>query len=165
MRIGNEPTKNEVALAIKEQMRQFDRMRDRLPGGVTNPHFESSEVQEVFQKISQLLKGEIRQEEFESVIGRLRAEEAAIASKLDDPTRLPMLHAEKDAAAKNLSPVAKLLASGAARRAGDGLSKEEWISEVLTGHSADDEAQLGRLRFILALWSDGPWPWRRWFES
>lgn len=76
-----------------------------------------------------------------------------------------MLHAEKDAPAKNLGPVAELLASDAAGRAGDGISKEEWISEVLTGHSADDEAQLGCLKVILALWSDGFWPWPRWFES
>ena len=115
----------------------------------------------MFQEISKLLKTETSLEDFESVIGRLRREKAAIARRLDRPYELTTLNAEKDAVAKNLGPAAELLASDAARRAGDGLSKEEWISEVLMGHSADDEAQLCCLRLILALWSGGPWPWQR----
>ena len=152
---------DEFVLAIKEQLRQFDRIRNRLPRGVLNRRFEPTELHEVFEHIRKALGGQISQEEFEFIIGRLSEQEAAIGPKLDRLTESAMLSAKNTAREKNLGPAAPLLASDAFRRCGDGLSKEEWISEVLVGHSADDAAQLGCLTLILTLWLDGPWPWAR----
>jgi hypothetical protein len=53
------------------------------------------------------------------------------------------------------------LISDAVRSAAKGISKEQWIAEVLSGHKGGDAAQLACQRQIVTLWSDGPWAWPR----
>jgi len=52
-----------------------------------------------------------------------------------------------------------MLLADSNRAASGGLSKELWIIEVLRGHESDEWVQLGCLKQIVALWTDGPWPW------
>jgi hypothetical protein len=81
----------------------------------------------------------------------------------DDPGMVTALDAENEVRTKsqNSCETAQLLARDAARDASLGITKEDWILEVLRGHGDDQEAQLGCLKHIAALWQDGPWPWPR----
>jgi len=149
------PTKDELILAAKELMRQFYRMVEsgRLDS-------ESRQAREILGLMVKSREGAITGEEFNAAIDRISEDIAAMALKGDDPIAVTKLNSENEAAAKKLPRAGQFLAIDAAGRARAGLSKEEWISEVLKGHAADDEAQLGCLSVIVKLWRDGPWPWR-----
>jgi|SRR5580700_4257689 hypothetical protein len=155
----SEPSNEEVILAIRELMRQWQRMSESVGTEPIEDYLRSSGAREVFKRITELLKGEITIGEFEAATDHLHENTAAMARDVDDPAQVTMVDAENEAAAKNLAPAARLLAVDAARRAGDGTSKEDWILEVLKGHASDEDAQLRCLRLIVALWSEGPWPW------
>jgi hypothetical protein len=71
------------------------------------------------------------------------------------------LEADRESYIEDQGSTIELLASNAQARADAGLSKEQWISEVLNGHTDDDEAQIGCLLRIAELWKNGPWPWPR----
>lgn len=157
-----EPTKKEVLFAIKEQIRQLKRMP--LPDEV----YQSDEMRTFERMTSKFLKGEITQEEYKATVNDpLREEWCKLAREAGDPAELTAIDAESEADAKNLPPGANFLAIEATRYASEGLTKEEWICDVLKGHVEDapgltgDEAQLQALRLIVTLWSDGPWPWPR----
>lgn len=159
--LAKEPSREEVVLAMKEQMRQVQHMIASIGSEAVDEHLQSQESQEVFAKATELLAGKITVEEFEAATQHVFEELAAIVRKTDDPVGVTTLDVENEAAAKNLAPAAQLLAVDATRRAGDGISKEDWILEVLKGHAADEDAQLGCMRLIVTLWSEGPWPWPR----
>jgi hypothetical protein len=152
----SEPTQEELILAAKELMRQFYRM---LESGVLDS--ESRQAREILGLMVKSRNGFITGQEFNAAIDRISEGIAAMALQGDDPVALTKLDPVKEAAAKKLPRAGEFLAIDAAGRARAGLSKEAWISEVLKGHTADDEAQLGCLNLIVTLWRDGPWPWPR----
>lgn len=79
------------------------------------------------------------------------------ARETRDPATTMAIDAESEILARQLPDTAHALIWDAFTAAGQGISKERWILEALTGHAGDDGAQRGCLRHIIALWSDGPW--------
>jgi hypothetical protein len=167
----SEPTKKEVLLAIREQLRQLKRQtevmgKEAFSASVSDAS-DSEAWRETEKAMSDFMKGDITSDQLEVVTDRLREENAAAVRAADDPVGASMLDAENEIGARGLPRIAELLTVDAAKYAGSGFSKEKWISDVLTGHLEDvegltaDEAQLGCLKWIVTLWSEGPWPFLR----
>jgi hypothetical protein len=154
---NNEAERCGAILALKELSRQAKRLMQRS----SEISLEEAGMPELGDQLRGILNGEISPVEAEIQNERTeeRIEQSAIDA--DSPEIILGLRAEKEAKTKGLSPAAQLLASDSNRAASDGLSKEQWISEVLNGHESDEWAQLGCLKQITALWTEGPWPWPR----
>lgn len=161
----SEPSDEELlragGLAMKELLRQFRQMQAMLPEGDLGDY----STHELFQNMRELLKGKLDLEQFEAETDRLGEEIAAAAREEGDPVQLTIIDSDNEAEAKQLPLAARLLARNATRRAAVGLSKEQWIAEVLSGHSSDEDAQLACLSLIVGLWADGPWPWPRTYPN
>ncbi len=154
--------KDEAVLCFKELKRQLREMRDKLGSDAVDDAMASSPlIRDLQNNIEALRDCRVTEDEAElenKRVGDLLAE--AIREE-GDPALVTSVDAEIEAKAKHLSEAAQALLSDAVKSAGAGLSKERWIGDVLNGHIGDDEAQLGCLRHIVALWNDGPWAWPR----
>lgn len=148
---------HEAVLALKELGRQAKRLMEKY-GDISLEEVGTgefgSQLRGILSGEISLSKAEIQNEGADKMI-----EQEAIEA--DAPEIIMGLRAEKEARTKGLTLAAQLLASDSNRAAADGLSKEEWINEVLNGHEGDEWAQLGCLKKIVTLWSNGPWPWPR----
>jgi hypothetical protein len=60
---------------------------------------------------------------------------------MGDPGTISAIDAEYEAPAKGLPETTRLLVSDAYKFAGEGLSKERRIAEVLSGYETDEDAQ------------------------
>lgn len=152
----------EIILAMKELRRQFQIMRAVMGDEAVDSALSSSDLsQRLLAQIEELREGRISPTGAEAEQRAIDEwiDQAVAAS--DDPALVMAHRSESEAGIKGLPQTAQLLASDAAKRAAAGLSREEWITEVLQGHKSDEAAQLGCLKYIVTLWSEGPWPWPR----
>ena len=151
--------KEETVLALKEVNRQFEKMRRMYGDEVMGDALSTQGFTECF---ADLLAGRITATE--DAQQRLDSFEEVLAQEMratNDPMMVTGLDAENEAKAKQLPVAARMLIWDAVRSAAGGVTKEQWIAEVLSGHASDETAQLGCLRHIVTLWSDGPWAWPR----
>jgi hypothetical protein len=155
--------REDVLLAMKELKRQGEKLRRRLGDEFVTRFDDSPEGRDIQRGIEDLLAGRVTVEDASAEIER---RDEALAKEIrasDDPGMISALDAENEVRAKSqkTNGAAELLAADAFRDASLGIAKEDWILEVLNGHGDDQEAQLGCLKLIAALWQDGPWPWPR----
>jgi hypothetical protein len=135
----------DAVLGVKETLRQFRQF-----------------VGECGEKTADnLLSGRIPVDQ--SQVGTGSGEESLAGPVRQTPGRSVSvaLNAEHEALAEGQALMVQFLATNAQTRADAGLSKEQWIAEVLSGHADDDDAQIGCLLRIAELWKSGPWPWPR----
>ena len=148
----------EVLIVAKELMRQTEVFRRRYGGEPWGK--DSDAVQGIVNLMQGIQVGHITTAdaaaEIQSIDERLEAD----ISATNDPALATLKRSEIEAEAKGLSHLARLLAWDASRAAAAGMTKEEWIMQVVTGHEDDEKAQITCLKYILVLWEQGPWPWR-----
>jgi len=148
----------EVLIVAKELMRQTEVFRLRYGG---EPWGEDSDAVKGITNLMQGIQvGHVTigdaAAEIQSIDERLEAD----ISGTSDPGLATLKRSEIEAEAKGLPHLARLLAWDASRAAVAGITKEEWIMQVVTGHEGDDKAQIACLKYIVVLWEQGPWPWR-----
>lgn len=151
--------KNELILTMKELIRQWTKMRNLLGDAVLDEIMAGALFQDMERSMADLLAGRTTPEEAQRALDENEERIARFGRETGDPGIITSLDAENESKAKELPETAQLLAKDAANCAAAGQSKEQWISDVLSGHAGDDAAQLGCLKHIVRLWSDGPWPW------
>jgi len=155
-------SQDESVLALKELKRQSEKMRDTMGDEAMDRALaSSSEVQDLERAIENLCNGRITVEQAQHELDHAEELIGQAAREADDPELVTSVEAQNEARARQLPLAAELLVSDAVRSAAQGISKEQWIAEVLRGHERDEAAQLGCLRHIVTLWNDGPWPWPR----
>ena len=152
----SEPTNYELLLAIKEQMRQMRVQREHLPAGVF-----PSESEELYERLAKFVRGQITLDQLQAMAHASDETDDEVVD-VDDLTEMVAVDAENETKVKGFPLAAGFLVRDAARRCGDGLTRTEWISEVLAGHADDEGAQLGCLNLFVKLWSDDDlWAWPR----
>jgi hypothetical protein len=145
----------EAELLIEELERQWYALRLRLGEDTLKDAF--SIPYEHFAKGMQKLEtGLIHEGLGEAVAARFEAEEL---NETDSIVALTSAKTSYDARARGLSRLAGLLVLDAVIAAARGELKEEWIVQVLSGHAGNEHFQLQCLREIVALWTEGIWPW------
>jgi hypothetical protein len=159
--INDDAERDDALLALKEAMRQHNRSIEKYGEENFEATLNTSEGRKLFDLIQALRRGDISLADFEEQNSGIRELIEEKAVDLDDVETIMSLRAEHEAKTKGLSEAALTLLAGSNRAASEGLSKEEWIIEVLRGHQSDEWAQLGCLRHIVTLWADGPWSWPR----
>lgn len=146
--------RNEAITALLELGRQTTELLERYG------EFEFPEETATLQKtITDLRDGKISVEEADAITEEFDEGLSRSTRNSGDPSPITALDAENEAKAKGLPLAAQLLARDAAMRCGEGLTKEQWIINILQGHAENEPAQLRCLKHIVAIWSDGPWPW------
>jgi hypothetical protein len=158
------PERDYVLLGMKELKRQFQKLRFRFGDEVFSLQFGNSpEGQDILRVVEDLKAGRITAEDASAEIEQCEEIIAKDIRATDDPGMITTLDAENEVRAKSQKPwgAAELLVSDAVRDAALGITKEDWILDVLKGHGHDEEAQLGCLKIIIELWQKGPWPWPR----
>jgi hypothetical protein len=147
----------EVLIVAKELLRQTEVFSRRY--GQEAWGRDSDAVKGIVNLMQGIQEGHISTgdaaAEIQSIDERLEAD----ISATNDPALAMLKRSEIEAEAKGLSHLARLLAWDASRAAAAGLTHEEWILQVLTGHACDEKAQITCLKYILVLWEQGPWPW------
>ena len=148
----------EVLIVAKELMRQtevFGRRYGKEAWGK-----DSNTVRGIENLMQGIQQGHISvgdaAAEIQSIDERLETD----ISSTKDPALAMLKRSEIEAEAKGLSHLARLLAWDGSRAAASGMTKEEWIMQVVTGHERDEKAQITCLKYILVLWEQGSWPWR-----
>jgi len=164
-----QPEENDSVLARKELIRQFEAMRRRCGDENFNRALAPGSARSFARKIQKMQEGELLLEKTQAEMGRLSEELNKVARGLakvtkDSPLRIEASD-EKAVYEKPLSETAQLLVFDSVRAATRGVSAEDWIIEVLRGHSGDMGTQMGCLSEILELWRTGPWAWAQSTES
>ena len=150
----------EIILALKEVRRQAKRVRDAEVTDASNVvAFQFHEDMESL--LRRFRAGLIMEQEMESQLERFNEEIRRLARQLDDPATMMGLDAEIEVAARKLGPAAEALTGDAYQAIREGVSKEKWISDVISGHAGNDAAQIACIVHIVELWRNGPWPWPR----
>ena len=151
--------RKELLLVAKELRRQAMALRRR----------HGDDFDEAITKVLDSEPGESLKNPTVENNEKLRERVESMANEYDDPGMIMRLRAERQCGAAGLPEIAQLLADDAMRSAANGVTKETWIAEVLEGHGNDEdstaseneEAQLACMKFIVALWTNGPWAWPR----
>jgi hypothetical protein len=152
---GGDVNWTEAELLVEELERQWYALRLRLGEDAYKDTF--SIPYERFAKGMQKLEtGRIHEGLGEAVAARFEAEEL---NETDSVVALTSAKTSYDATARGLSRLAGLLVLDAVIAAARGELKEEWIVQVLSGHAGNEDIQLECLREIVALWTEGIWPW------
>jgi hypothetical protein len=140
---------------IEELDRQWNALRLRLGEDAYKGTF-SILYERFVQGMQKLQTGQIYEGLGEAVAARFEAEEL---NETDNVVALTSAKTSYDARARGLSRLAGLLVLDAVIAAARGELKEEWIVQVLSGHAGNEVIQLECLREIIALWTEGIWPW------
>jgi hypothetical protein len=152
--------REEIALSMKEMLRQSQALRETWGDDALDQSLQSDLGQQISATLMEVMEGHVTPAEAQT---RLEESERQIEERFvegsDDPATVMSHRAEKEAELKGLPSTAQLLVCDANKQAAAGVSKEEWIAEVLQGHADDDAAQLGCLACIVRLWSEGLLPW------
>lgn len=152
--------KQDLLLYSKELKRQFENLR-RLGIDVDEVVEESPEAQAFISNMEDFNAGRITAEQAAANIKNITDLTDNKMRDTGDPGLITVLDAESEALQKfSEMSVAVPLVRDAVLNADRGVTKEDWILEVLTGHGEDEDAQLC-LKIIIALWERGPWPWPR----
>ena len=148
----------EVLIVAKELMRQTEVFKSTYGGEPWGKDSDAVKgIVNLMQgiQVAHISTGDAAAE-IQSIDERLEAD----ISATNDPVLGTLKRSEIEAEAKGLPHLARLLAWDASRAAAAGMSKEQWIVQVVMGHEGDDKAQIACLKYILVLWEQGPWPWR-----
>jgi hypothetical protein len=150
----------EIALSMKEMLRQLQTLRENYGDQALNRFFSSDLAQEISSTVMEVTAGNVSPTETETKLENLERQiEERFVEGSDDPATVVSHRAEKEAGLRGFTSTAQLLVRNANRRAAAGLSKQEWMAEVLAGHADDDAAQRGCLAYVLELWNEGLLPW------
>lgn len=154
--------RDELLLAMKEMLRQAKKMEATRAADAINAAFpDGLDLNDLETVLHHYRTGLTTTEEAEAENARIRNLIEQAAWELGDPATIRAFDAENDAKARQLSDTAQQLIWDASNSAGQGMSPEEWICEVLRVHAGDEDAQRRCLQLIVDLWSDGPWGKRR----
>jgi hypothetical protein len=149
--------RREVELLAEELDRQWYTLKVRLGEDAYKCTF-SVPFERFIKGMQELETGKIREGLDEAIGARLQAERL---DKTDSIAALTFTKKRYDARVRGHSHLAGLLVLDAVIAAARGISKEQWILHVLTGHAGNDDAELECLREIVALWTDGVMPWSK----
>ena len=156
-----ENAQEELVLALSEMLRQWRKLCVTEGAEVFSCEISSKNTQDIETLIKGFKNGQISVEQMEKELARRDHQLRQRARELGDPATIMSIDAHDEASAHHLAPAAALLISDATQSAGQGVSKERWIMEVLNHHEGDDAAQLACMRYVVALRSGGTWPWPR----
>jgi hypothetical protein len=148
----------EVLIVAKELMRQTELCKRRYGGEPWGK--DSDAVNGIVNLMQGMQLGHITTGDAAAAIQTIDERLEADISATGDPALATLKRSEIEAEAKGLPHLARLLAWDASRAAVAGITKEEWIMQVVRGHEGDDKTQIACLKYILVLWEQGPWPWR-----
>jgi hypothetical protein len=155
--------KDEVVSALQEILRQAKKLEaTEGADGISAAFSRGSDIDDMVETaLRDYRSGLITIEKAQAEIARVKNLNEQFARQLGDPAMIMAFEVENEAKARQLSDTAQQLTWDASNSAGQGMSPEEWICEVLRGHAGDEDAQRRCLQLIVDLWSDGPWPWLR----
>jgi hypothetical protein len=148
----------EVLIVAKELLRQTEVFRRQ--NGKEAWGKDSDAVKRIVGLMQGIEQGYISTGDAAAEIQNIDERLEADISATKDSALATLKRSEIEAEAKGLSHLARLLAWDASRATAAGMTKEEWIMQVVTGHEGDEKAQITCLKYILVLWEQGPWPWQ-----